>query len=107
MNYFQQKKPAAQAPSRISVAGLTYDGATSRRVPRARLLWKKKDDNGTFTERWMYVATNIDDLVAIKRKVLAGTDIPVNKSMSPDGHQSVMMEQFGDLCYLTITGLAS
>jgi hypothetical protein len=93
--------------SRVNLTAVSYDGNAARRVPRAKMLWKRKEDGGTFTERWWYIATNIDDLVAIKRRILAGTDIPTNKSVSPDGQQAVTMEQFGDVCYLTITGLSS
>lgn len=76
-----------------------------RRVPRAKLLWKRKEDSGTFSERWMYLAQSIDDIVTIKRKILAETDIPVNKTSSPSGEQGFVMEQYGDLVFITISGI--
>lgn len=95
-------------PSRLDterVAG-RLEGKT-RRVPRAKMLWKRKDENGLFTERWMYLAQSIDDIVTIKRNILSETDIPVNKTVSPSGEQGFVMEQFGDVVFITISGLKS
>lgn len=91
--------------ARFELDKLRIEGP-ARRVPRAKMLWKKKEDDGTFTERWMYLAQSIDDLVSIKRKILAGTDIPVNKTMSPDGKQGFVLEQFGDIVWITINGVS-
>lgn len=89
----------------IDVSGLKYEGET-RFVRGARMLWKSKEEDGTFTERWMYLAQSIDDIVRIKRDILSGTDIPVTKTQSPDGRQGFVMEQYGDCVFLTINGLS-
>lgn len=105
---FEALSPFAKAEQnqKLVVDDLKVQGSV-RRVSRAKLLWKKKEGDGTFTERWMYLAQSISDLVEIKRKILAGTDIPVNKTTSPDGHQGFVMEQFGDCVFLTINGVVS
>lgn len=96
-NMARKENPVAINPHR-------FDGPV-RRVPRAKFLSKHKNEDGTFTERWMYLAQSIDDLVNIKRQILAGTDIPVDATSSRDGKEGFVIEQFGDVVWMTINGV--
>lgn len=81
-----------------------YEGEL-RHVKGAKLLWKIKDDDGSYTERWMYHARNLEELIDGKRRILVGTDIHPSKNRSPDGSQSFAVEQYGEIVWMTITGV--
>ena len=82
-----------------------------RRVEGAHLVFKKKNDAGTYDELWLFSFNNtyekgsFKDMVKIKRAILAGTDIPVKDNTSPDGAQTAEQKIIGDAQYLFITGL--
>jgi hypothetical protein len=61
-----------------------------RKVDGARLVYKRQTENGTYEELWAYNITksNAPDSFKKRRSILAGTDIPPNKSTSPDGSQT-------------------
>jgi hypothetical protein len=77
-----------------------------RNIPGARLLFKKQMDDGTFEELWIYVIVpGLHSEVKIRKKILAGTDIPQRQTHSPNGEQSYKVWTAGDRQYLHITGL--
>lgn len=82
-----------------------------RKVEGAHLVFKRKNDSGTYDELWMYpfqdlfVNGTLKKLISIKRAILAGTDIPVKDNISPDGTQTVEQKIIGDSQFLLITGL--
>lgn len=61
-----------------------------RAVNKARLIYKRQTENGTYEELWIYNISkdNAPDSFKRRRAILAGTDIPPNKSTSPDGSQT-------------------
>ena len=61
-----------------------------RKVDGARLVYKRQTENGSYEELWQYgiSKSNAPDSFKRRRAILAGTDIPPNKSSSPDGSQT-------------------
>jgi len=99
-NIETEKKP--EDPSRQGII---------RKIDGAHLVYKRKNDSGTFDELWMFgfqnvfVNKNLKRTVNIKRAILAGTDIPVKDTRSPDGSQSCEHRIIGDAQFLFISGL--
>lgn len=61
-----------------------------RKVEGVRLVYKRQTENGSYEELWAYniSKSNAPDSFKKRRAILAGTDIPPNKSTSPDGSQT-------------------
>jgi len=77
-----------------------------RTVDKAHLIYKRQAENGTYEELWIYnIQTNTNDELEIRRNILAGTDIPVQKTKSPDGVQSYTSTTMGNAQMLKISGL--
>lgn len=76
-----------------------------RTVKGAHLVYKREVEDGTYEELWIYNASTLRDEITIRKAVLAGTDIPVNKSQSPDGAQSVETWAAGNAELMLIRGL--
>lgn len=76
-----------------------------RTVPNAHLVYKRVCEDGTFEELWMYNVGKLQDELDIRKKILAGTDIPVNKRASPDGKQKYDIWSAGNAELLHIMGL--
>lgn len=80
-----------------------------RYVKGAHLVAKKQIDATDFEEIWIY---RIDPQApekagTILKAILAGTDIPENKSRSDDGKQSYSIWTAGNAQYVHITGLSN
>lgn len=76
-----------------------------RNVKGAHLVYKRDTDDGTFEELWIYNITTLRDELNIKKAILAGTDIPINKTVSPDGNQSYDIWSSGNAEMIVIRGL--
>lgn len=77
-----------------------------RNVQGAHLVYKRQADDGSFEELWIYKeGDKFQDELSIRHDVLAGTDIPVNNTRSPDGSQKAETWSVGDVQYLNIRGL--
>lgn len=77
-----------------------------RRVKGAHLVYKRQTDDGTFEEMWIYKeGDKLNDELNVRRDVLAGTDIPVEKTKSQDGRQRAEVWSVGNVQFLNITGL--
>lgn len=77
-----------------------------RKVTSAHLVYKRKDEEGTYEELWIYKLNGeFKDELEIRRDILAGTDIPQNKMKSEDGAQSYQLWTSGNVQWLNITGL--
>lgn len=77
-----------------------------RNIEGARLLFKKQTEDGTYEELWIYkVVPGLHSEVKIRKKILAGTDIPPRQTKSPNGDQSYKVWTAGDRQYLHIIGL--
>lgn len=79
-----------------------------RTVPNAHLVYKRSEEDGTFTELWIYnVGEDFEEELQTRRAILAGTDIENNKMMSPDGQQKFSVWTAGNAQLLQVTGLPS
>jgi hypothetical protein len=77
-----------------------------RTVTGACLVYKRKTEDGTYEELWIYnVGKNMRNEVKTRRSILAGTDIPPHDVASEDGSQTVETTTVGNVQYLKITGL--
>lgn len=76
-----------------------------RTVKGAHLVYKRSVDDGAFEELWIYNVSTLRDEVTIRKAILAGTDIPVNKTQSPDGSQSFETWSAGNAELMLIKGL--
>lgn len=77
-----------------------------RSVKSAHLVYKRQGENGTYEELWIYNhGENLADSMQIRRGIISGTDIPVNKTSSPDGKQSFSIWTVGNAEMVQITGL--
>jgi len=78
-----------------------------RHVDKAHLVYKRQTPDGTFEELWSYnISTDMKDELTIRRKILSGTDIPSQKTQSPDGSQAYTITTMGNGQLLHITGLS-
>ncbi len=77
-----------------------------RAVPKAHLVYKRQTPDGTYEELWMYnLGGSMQDELTIRRNILAGTDIPQNKTKSPDGSQHYDVWTVGNGQLVQIRGL--
>jgi len=77
-----------------------------RTVDDAHLIYKRRAENGTYEELWIYnIHTDTNDELEIRKAILAGTDIPVQKTKSPDGVQSYTSTTMGNAQMLKLSGL--
>lgn len=77
-----------------------------RVVKGAHLVYKRQGENGTYEELWVYNhGENLADSMQVRRGIISGTDIPVNKTASPDGKQSFSVWTVGNAEMVQITGL--
>ena len=77
-----------------------------RVIKNAHLVYKRQQEDGTFEEMWIYkIGDDFASEIDVRNDILAGTDIPPNKTKSPDGSQQYTLSTMGDAQILQITGL--
>lgn len=76
-----------------------------RAVKNAHLVYKRETEEGTFEELWIYNVADFRSEINTKKAILAGTDIPPNKTRSPDGSQTYTTWAAGNAEMLLIRGL--
>ena len=76
-----------------------------RAVKDAHLVYKRDTEDGTFEELWIYNLTTLRGELDVKKAILAGTDIPTNKTRSPDGSQTYEIWSSGNAEMILIKGL--
>lgn len=76
-----------------------------RAVKNAHLIYKRKAEDGTFEELWIYNISSLRDEFTVRKAILAGTDIPVAKTRSPDGQQTYSLWSAGNAEMMHIEGL--
>jgi len=77
-----------------------------RTVDNAHLVYKRQSEDGTYHELWIYnISDTTHDELEIRRDILAGTDIPINRTFSPDGTQKYTITTMGNAQLLQLTGL--
>lgn len=78
-----------------------------RNIKQAHLVYKRQNEAGTFEELWIYNVNNLRDGLETRKRILAGTDIPVTKTSSPDGTETYKIWSVGNAELMLITGLAN
>jgi len=82
-----------------------YQGVI-RTVPSAHLVYKRQLGDGTFDELWQYnLGDDFKRELKVRRAILAGTDIPINKMRSPDNSQTYELWTVGNGQLLKVNGL--
>jgi hypothetical protein len=77
-----------------------------RTVTGACLVYKRKVEDGSYEELWIYnVGKNMRVEAKIRRSILAGTDIDIQGVSSEDGSQNCVTTTIGNTQFLKITGL--
>ena len=78
-----------------------------RTVKGAHLVYKRKDETGTFSELWIYPINEkgLRTEMQIRRDILTGTDIPEKQVSSEDGSQELDLWTAGNAQLILITGL--
>lgn len=77
-----------------------------RTVRGACLVFKRKTQNGTFDELWVYnVGDNLKQETIVRKAILAGTDIDPNTQTSDDGSQKAKTTTLGNVQFLNLSGL--
>lgn len=76
-----------------------------RKVKGAHLVYKRESDHGLYDELWIYNIDVSQKQFDTKKAILAGTDIPTNKTSSPDGSQTYTIWSAGNAEMLLISGI--
>lgn len=101
--------PATDEPVPMGDAEPTAEPGADRYVKGAHLISKTQTDAADFEELWIYRIDSSapEESGKILKNILAGTDIPENKSRSDDGKQSYTVWTAGNAQYVSITGLSN
>ena len=79
---------------------------TIRRVENAHLVFKRQTDSGDFEELWVFKQGKDEkDAFEIRKDIIAGTDIPENKTISDDKKQKLESWSSGNIQMIYISGL--
>lgn len=77
-----------------------------RYVKGAKLVYKRETDEGSYEELWIYnIGSATRGEHEIRKDILAGTDIPIEKTASEDNSQSYTLWTAGNAQLLKIIGL--
>lgn len=78
-----------------------------RTVPGACLVYKRRDEQNTYEELWVYNVggRDIKPEMKIRNSILAGTDIDPKTQRSEDGQQTCETITTGNVQFLHIKGL--
>jgi len=77
-----------------------------RKVSGAHLVFKRKEEDGTYNELWVYkIQKDIRDDSKVRQQILAATDIPIERMQSQDGSQQYDLWTIGDVQMMHIVGL--
>jgi hypothetical protein len=103
-------QPAAQPPpSNVSGNEVPNDPNRQgliRQVDGAHLVYKRKNEEGTYDELWVFgTGDEIEDSLKVRRNILAGTDIAPRSTKSANGTQSYTLNTLGTGQLLCIKGL--
>ena len=109
-----QGEPGMEMPSDqpdSNIDGFEVEGDPNkqgliRTVRGAHLVYKRKNEEGTFDELWVFgTGEDMKNTLAVRRAILAGTDIPPRSTKSLNGNQSYTLTSMGNGQILHITGL--
>ncbi len=100
-------------PEETNVTGVEVEGDPNRQglirtVKGAHLVYKRKNEEGTFDELWVFgTGDDMKKTLEVRRAILAGTDIPPRALKSENGSQSYTLTSMGNGQILSIKGLPS
>lgn len=107
----QQGMEMPQEPE-SNISGVEVEGDPNRQglirtVKGAHLVYKRKNEEGTYDELWNFGTgeNDIKDSLQVRRAILAGTDIPPRAMKSENGQQSYTLTSLGNGQILHIKGL--
>jgi hypothetical protein len=82
-----------------------------RTVKKAHLVYKRETEDGTFEELWVMNVNKLKDDLAVRKAILAGTDIPSGATKSQDDGTGNVQEYTlwtaGNVEFIKITGLVN
>lgn len=76
-----------------------------RSVPGARLVYKREEQDGTYSEMWVYSAADIKKTTGIRKGILSATDIQPGQRVSQDRTQRYETWDSGSIEIMVIKGL--
>lgn len=76
-----------------------------RTVKNAHMVYKRKTEDGSFEELWIYNISSLRDELDVRKAILSGTDIPVSRVRSPDGSQTYTLWSAGNAEMMKVIGL--
>lgn len=76
-----------------------------RQVPKAHLVYKRRMDNDTFEELWIYNVNHLTNDTKIRQAILAGTDISLASNQSSDGTKKCTIWSIGNAECVKLTGI--
>lgn len=100
-----------QLPEPSNVSGVEVEDDPNRQglirtVKGAHLVYKRKNEEGTFDELWVFgTGGDMENSLKVRRAILAGTDIPPRATKSQNGSQSYTLKTLGNGQILHIKGL--
>lgn len=98
-------------PQETNISGVEVPNDPNRQgliraVKGAHLVYKRKNEEGTFDELWVFgTGQEMEDALKVRRNILAGTDIPPRATKSQNGAQSYTLKTLGNGQLLHIKGL--
>lgn len=98
-------------PEETNVTGVEVEGDPNRQglirtVKGAHLIYKRKNEEGTFDELWVFgTGDDMKKTLEVRRAILAGTDIPPRATKSENGAQTYTLTSMGNGQILNIKGL--
>lgn len=95
---FDQTSPMGSSPEQPM--------KSNRSVAGARLVSKKQEQDGTWSELWIYNGTqDYEKNSRLVQDIIAGTEIDANNMQSPDGTQQCKIWTCGNINMVKLTGL--
>lgn len=104
-------QPTEALPQETNVTGVEVPNNPNRQglirtVSGAHLVYKRRNEEGTFDELWVFGTGNeMEETLKVRRNILAGTDIPPRATKSQNGAQSYTLKTLGNGQLLHIKGL--
>lgn len=100
----QEQDPALDGSTNVESDDPNRQGLI-RTVKSAHLVYKRECGEGGFEELWIYNVGTLKDELEVRKAILAGTDIPANRTSSEDGSQTYTLWSAGNAELVHITGL--
>ena len=96
-----------QYSTKKKIVNANYQGNV-RTVQNARLIYKRKQPNGTYEELWLFNVSSDPKINAkIKKDILTITNIDDTdeRRISPDGGQTHETSVIGNIAYVKVSGI--